>query len=183
MIRPALGERLLGYDIDGEALSLARYHAEQAGVEGDIHWQQRPFTDLRAKAEYGCLITNPPYGQRMGDDAKIEQLYRTFPLVLRRLPTWSHYILSARRDLESLVGQQADRRRKLYNGPLECTYYQFHGPRPQPSPPRYSGEVKPPLPAARVIAPAFGGTKTRSTWPSSPVRTIARPPSTPTGST
>ena len=50
--------------------------------------------------------------------------------MLRRLPTWSHYILSARPDLEELVGQKADRRRKLYNGPLECTYYQFHGPRP-----------------------------------------------------
>ena len=130
LIQPALSERLLGYDIDPEALSLARYHAEQAGVAEDIHWQERPFTELRAKAEYGCIITNPPYGERMGADAEIEQLYQTFPLVLRRLPTWSHYILSARPDLEALVGQQADRRRKLYNGPLECTYYQFHGPRP-----------------------------------------------------
>jgi 23S rRNA (guanine2445-N2)-methyltransferase / 23S rRNA (guanine2069-N7)-methyltransferase len=66
----------------------------------------------------------------MGADAEIEQLYKTFPLVLRRLPTWSFYILSSRPDLEALVGQQADRRRKLYNGPIECTYYQFHGPRP-----------------------------------------------------
>jgi 23S rRNA (guanine2445-N2)-methyltransferase / 23S rRNA (guanine2069-N7)-methyltransferase len=128
--RPPLSERLLGYDIDPEALSLARYHAERAGVAEDIHWQERPFTELRAKAEYGCIITNPPYGERMGADAEIEQLYKTFPLVLRRLPTWSHYILSARSDLETLVGQQADRRRKLYNGPIECTYYQFHGPRP-----------------------------------------------------
>jgi 23S rRNA (guanine2445-N2)-methyltransferase / 23S rRNA (guanine2069-N7)-methyltransferase len=130
LIGPALTERLLGYDIDSEALSLARYHAEQAGVAEDIHWQQRPFTELRAKAEYGCIITNPPYGERMGQDAEIKQLYKSFPLVLRRLPTWSHYILSARPDLEDLVGQRADRRRKLYNGPIECTYYQFHGPRP-----------------------------------------------------
>jgi 23S rRNA (guanine2445-N2)-methyltransferase / 23S rRNA (guanine2069-N7)-methyltransferase len=133
LVRPALTERLLGYDIDPEALSLARYHAEQAGVATDIHWQERPFADLRAKAEYGCIVTNPPYGERMGVDAEIEQLYKTFPLVLRRLPTWSHYILSSRLDLEALVGQHADRRRKLYNGPIECTYYQFHGPRP----PRY----------------------------------------------
>jgi 23S rRNA (guanine2445-N2)-methyltransferase / 23S rRNA (guanine2069-N7)-methyltransferase len=130
LVQPALSERLLGYDIDGEALSLARYHAEQAGVAQDIHWQQRPFSELRAKAEYGCIITNPPYGERMGDEAAVAELYRTFPLVLRRLPTWSHYILSARPDLEALVGQQAARRRKLYNGRLECTYYQFHGPRP-----------------------------------------------------
>jgi 23S rRNA (guanine2445-N2)-methyltransferase / 23S rRNA (guanine2069-N7)-methyltransferase len=130
LMRPALPERLLGYDIAAEPLSLARYHAEQAGVAGDIHWQERPFSDLRAKAEYGCIITNPPYGERMGADDEIERLYRSFPLVLRSLPTWSFYILSARLDLEQLVGQTADRRRKLYNGPLECVYYQFHGPRP-----------------------------------------------------
>jgi 23S rRNA (guanine2445-N2)-methyltransferase / 23S rRNA (guanine2069-N7)-methyltransferase len=129
-VLPALAERLLGYDIDAETLSLARYHAQQAGVADDIHWQQRPFSELRAKAEYGCIITNPPYGERMGDDREIVELYRSFPLVLRRLPTWSHYILSSRTDLEELVGQRATRRRKLYNGPIECTYYQFHGPRP-----------------------------------------------------
>ncbi len=130
LIRPNLTERLLAYDIDAETLSLARYHAQQAGVAEDIHWQERPFSELRAKAEFGCIITNPPYGERMGEDRQIEELYRSFPLVLRRLPTWSHYILSARLDLEALVGQQATRRRKLYNGPIECTYYQFHGPRP-----------------------------------------------------
>lgn len=128
--QPALEERLLGYDVDPEALSLARYHAEQAGIENDIHWQERPFSELRAKAEYGCIVTNPPYGERLGNDYEIEALYKSFPLVLRRLPTWSHYILSSRRDLEALVGQRADRRRKLYNGPLECTYYQFYGPKP-----------------------------------------------------
>jgi 23S rRNA (guanine2445-N2)-methyltransferase / 23S rRNA (guanine2069-N7)-methyltransferase len=136
LAQPPLAERIMGYDIDADVLSLARYHAQQAGVAEDIHWQQRPFADLRAKSEYGCLITNPPYGERMGDSADVEQLYQAFPLVLRRLPTWSHYILSARRDFEQLVGQQADRRRKLYNGPIECTYYQFHGPRP----PRAGGE-------------------------------------------
>ncbi|MEX2092427.1 MAG: bifunctional 23S rRNA (guanine(2069)-N(7))-methyltransferase RlmK/23S rRNA (guanine(2445)-N(2))-methyltransferase RlmL [Pirellulales bacterium] len=172
LARPALEERLLGYDVDPEALSLARYHAEQAGVAGDIHWQERPFTELRAKAEYGCIVTNPPYGERMGNDAEIEALYRSFPIVLRRLPTWSHYILSARRDLEALVGQPADRRRKLYNGPIECTYYQFHGPRPgqlhepiraaaeregeapaEPNQERLGGSLALPSPPA----PAFGG--------------------------
>jgi 23S rRNA (guanine2445-N2)-methyltransferase / 23S rRNA (guanine2069-N7)-methyltransferase len=137
LVRPPLEERLLAYDINPEALSLARYHAEQAGVVEDIHFQERPFSELRAKAEYGCIVTNPPYGERMGDDAEIEALYKSFPIVLRRLPTWSHYILSARRDLEALVGQQADRRRKLYNGPLECTYYQFYGPNPGEAVPRF----------------------------------------------
>jgi 23S rRNA (guanine2445-N2)-methyltransferase / 23S rRNA (guanine2069-N7)-methyltransferase len=172
LARPPLTERLLGYDIDADALSLARYHAEQAGVADDIHWQQRPFSELRAKAEYGCIVTNPPYGERMGDEREIEELYRTFPIVLRRLPTWSHFILSSRRDLERLVGQEADRRRKLFNGPLECTYYQFFGPRPPRSgedeaePVRAHDGGAAALPAHRVekrtletapATPAFGG--------------------------
>jgi 23S rRNA (guanine2445-N2)-methyltransferase / 23S rRNA (guanine2069-N7)-methyltransferase len=140
-------------------------------VAEDIHWQERPFSELRAKAEYGCTITNPPYGERMGADVQIEQLYKSFPLVLRRLPTWSHYILSARPDLEELVGQRADRRRKLYNGPIKCTYYQFHGPRPpRPGTRRAetvaaSHEDEQELDAEResppriqpIVGPAFGG--------------------------
>ncbi len=168
LVRPALEERLLAYDVDPEALSLARYHAEEAGVSEDIHFQERPFSELRAKAEYGCIVTNPPYGERMGDDAQIEALYRSFPIVLRRLPTWSHYILSARRDLEMLVGQKADRRRKLYNGPLECTYYQFHGPRPgqpgqavrTPVDDELEGSeqaIESPIILTSKPAPAFGG--------------------------
>lgn len=155
LAQPNLPMRLLGYDVDEEALGLARYHAEQAGVAEDIHWQRRPFAELRAKAEYGCIITNPPYGERMGEDREIEQLYRSFPTVLRRLPTWSHYILSARPDLEELVGQPADRRRKLYNGPLECTYYQFHGPRPPRHRAEATGEEK--TAATESAQPAFGG--------------------------
>jgi 23S rRNA (guanine2445-N2)-methyltransferase / 23S rRNA (guanine2069-N7)-methyltransferase len=157
VVLPALTERLLAYDIDGETLSLARYHAQQAGVADDIHWQQRPFSELRAKAEYGCIVTNPPYGERMGDDREIVELYQSFPLVLRRLPTWSHYILSSRPDLEDLVGQRAARRRKLYNGSLECTYYQFHGPRPpRDGVTRTSGDVSL-VPADESLEPPHAG--------------------------
>ena len=81
--------------------------------------------------------------------AEIVELYRSFPLVLRRLPTWSHYILSSRADLEELVGQQADRRRKLFNGPIECTYYQFHGPRPDKPSPSATRAISEPSPARR----------------------------------
>jgi len=127
---PPLAERPMGTDIDAEALSLARYHAEQAGVAGDIHFQQRAFVDLLSPRDFGCTIMNPPYGIRMGGDREVEALYRSFPDVLRRLKSWSHYIFSARGDFEQLVGQKADRRRKLYNGQIACTYYQFHGPDP-----------------------------------------------------
>ena len=107
------------------------------------------------------------------------------PEVLRRLKTWSHYILTAHPDFEDLVGQQADRRRKLYNGRIECTYYQFHGPKPRPDattdreaaeppvsrptdrPPgsRQQDRVEPPAVRTRPtppIAPAFGGLRRKA---------------------
>lgn len=130
LIRPKLEERIIGTDIDATALDLARFHAGQAGVAEDIHFQQRDFHDLLSKRQYGCLITNPPYAERLGTSSEVEQLYRDMPDVLRRLKTWSHFILTAYPDFEALVGQEANRRRKLYNSRIECTYYQFHGPRP-----------------------------------------------------
>ena len=130
LIRPKLEERIMGTDIDPEALEMARFHAGQAGVADDIHFQQRDFHDLLSKRQFGCLIANPPYAERMGTSSEVEQLYRDMPDVLRRLKTWSHFIFTAYPGFEKLVGQEANRRRKLYNSRIECTYYQFHGPRP-----------------------------------------------------
>ncbi len=127
---PPLLPRPLGTDADREVLSLARYHAEQAGVAADVHFQQQPFDQLSSTRQYGCLVTNPPYGIRLGEEAELEDLYQSIPGVLRHLKTWSHFILTAKPDLEQRFGQQADRRRKLFNGQIECTYFQFHGPRP-----------------------------------------------------
>ncbi len=133
-VKGALSYTIHGSDISEEALSLARRHAQRAGVERFIHFAQREFKDLASKAEYGCIVTNPPYGRRLRvgeDDESLERLYRSFPDVLKRLPTWSHHILTARTDLERLVGQEATRRRKLFNAQIECTYFQFLGPRPE----------------------------------------------------
>lgn len=163
---PTIPERLVATDLDAESLKLARYHAEQAGVADDIHFQQREFADLSSQRQYGCTIMNPPYGLRLGEDREVEQLYRTLPEVLRRLPTWSHYILSARGDLEKLVGQQADRRRKLFNAQIECTYFQFYGPKPpRGTEPKPTDAESAPLASSReseakpqaISTPAFGG--------------------------
>lgn len=131
---PNLPERIMGFDRSSEALSLARYHAKLAGVADDIHFQEREFSRLTTSRQFGCLIANPPYGRRLGEAREMDALYHSFPDVLRRLKTWSHFILTAYPNFESVVGQPADRRRKLYNGRIECTYFQFHGPRPNDAP-------------------------------------------------
>ena len=130
LVRPDCEERILGTDIDGRALQMARHHAEAAGVAESIHFQRRSFAELSSKRRYGCVVCNPPYGHRVSNRDDVEALYADFPLILRRLPTWSHFILTPHPRFEQVVGQPADRRRKLYNGRIECQYYQFHGPRP-----------------------------------------------------
>ncbi len=131
LAKPELSERIIGTDTNARDLRLAREHAEAAGVAADIHFQQRAFADLSSQRRFGCLICNPPYGHRLGEKSEIAAIYRSFPYVLRRLPTWSHFVLTAYPDFESVVGQRADRRRKLYNGQIECQYYQFQGPKPE----------------------------------------------------
>lgn len=129
-ITDSLPVRIIGTDADTRSLKLARHHAERAGVADDIHFQEKLFERITSKRQYGCVVTNPPYGQRLGERAEIESLHRSIPEVLRVLPTWSHFILTAQPNFERLIQKQADRRRKLYNGRIECTYYQFHGPKP-----------------------------------------------------
>ncbi len=163
LAKPDLPERVLGTDIDEKALGLARHHAAMAGVDGQIHFQQRAFAELHSSREYGCMICNPPYGERVGEGREVEALYRQMPIVLRRLKTWSHYILTSYPDFEALVGQQADRRRKLYNGRIQCTYYQFYGPKPglaiaeEVAAPEAEAPVEPDSSPRPVARPAFGG--------------------------
>jgi 23S rRNA (guanine2445-N2)-methyltransferase / 23S rRNA (guanine2069-N7)-methyltransferase len=126
----SIPERIVGTDIDSRVLDSARQNAELAGVSDTVHFQQRAFEQLTSKRQFGCLIANPPYGHRLHEYRDLEGLYRSIPTILRKLPTWSHYILTAFPVFENLLEKKADRRRKLYNGRIECTYYQYHGPRP-----------------------------------------------------
>lgn len=131
-----LDERIQASDTDPTALSMARRHARRAGVEADIHFQRRPFEEISSAKKYGSIVTNPPYGLRLaGDDGhdgarEIERLYASMASVFERFPTWSFFVLTAYPEFERVLGRAADRRRKLYNAQIECTYYQFHGPRP-----------------------------------------------------
>ncbi|MFZ5633478.1 MAG: THUMP domain-containing class I SAM-dependent RNA methyltransferase [Bacillota bacterium] len=134
LARPRADLQIRGTDADGEVLSLARYHARQAGVEGHIHWQQMPVADLRTQKKYGYIICNPPYGQRLEELRAVEGLYREMGRVFRGLDTWSFYVLTTHHNFEKLFGRRADKKRKLYNGRIECHYYQFFGPRPPRAP-------------------------------------------------
>jgi 23S rRNA (guanine2445-N2)-methyltransferase / 23S rRNA (guanine2069-N7)-methyltransferase len=127
---PPFDQRMVGTDMDPRAVAAAWEAADRAGVSDQVHFQPRSFDQLTSKRTFGCVVTHPPCAQRAQDWHALEPLYQSIPVVLRRLPTWSHFILTAYPRFEALLGRSAERRRKLYRGPLECTYYQFHGPRP-----------------------------------------------------
>lgn len=121
---------ILGSDIDSKVLGIARYHARQAGLEGKVFFQKLPAAELRSSKHYGCVICNPPYGERMGDVSEVEGLYRDLGNSYKNMDTWSYYVLTAHPGFERLFGKKADKKRKLYNGRIECHYYQYYGPRP-----------------------------------------------------
>ena len=85
-------------------------------------------SSLRTKALSGVMITNPPYGERIGDSHAIEDIYKAYRSFFQENPTWSLFVVTSDKTIEQkAMARPADRRRKLYNGRLEICYYQFHG--------------------------------------------------------
>ncbi|MGI6365498.1 MAG: THUMP domain-containing class I SAM-dependent RNA methyltransferase [Bacillota bacterium] len=121
---------LQGSDIDGRVLALARSNADNAGVGDKIHFQRRALGEVRSSRKYGCVITNPPYGERLEDADNVQKLYQEMGRIFAPWDTWSIYVLTSSRDFEKHFGRRADRKRKLYNGRIQCDYYQFIGPPP-----------------------------------------------------
>jgi putative N6-adenine-specific DNA methylase len=82
------------------------------------------------KGKFGCLVCNPPYGERLGDARDAQELARAMGTLRSRAPTWSIFALSALEDFQRWFGARASRNRKLYNGNIRCWYYQYFGPLP-----------------------------------------------------
>ncbi|MCX7903378.1 MAG: class I SAM-dependent RNA methyltransferase [Caloramator sp.] len=121
---------LLGSDIDGKVLKVARENAKKAGVENFVAFQRLPMEDFRSKKKYGVIITNPPYGERIMEKREVEKLYKKMGDVFSKLDTWSFFILTAHPEFQRHFGKKADKNRKLYNGKLLCYCYQYFGPLP-----------------------------------------------------
>lgn len=122
--------RIYGYDIERSAVEAARINAEEAGVDDCIVFGCSDVSELEAVEKNGIIMTNPPYGERIGDKKQIEGIYNALNLFLQENPDWSLFMITTDKNAEmKTAGRKADRRRKLYNGRLETCYYQFHGVR------------------------------------------------------
>ena len=128
--RPDAETDISGSDLDPKAVELAQLHAEAADMDGLVRIKQMNVRDLSSRKQYGFILTNPPYAHRLGETREVEALYRDMGKVFRKLDTWSYSVITPVPNFEKLFGRKADKRRKLYNGRLECQLYQFYGPRP-----------------------------------------------------
>ena len=123
--RPEAVTGIAGSDIDPEALALAERHIRQADLAGRITLSRCDVADLRAEGERGVFLTNPPYGERLSDKAGCEALYRALGKLVGRHPGWSLGALAGNPSFERCYGRRADKKRRLYNGRLECEWMTF----------------------------------------------------------
>ena len=119
-----------GYDIDEEIVRAARDNAKRAGVDGMIHFQQRPVSQLNHPKKYGFIISNPPYGERLEEKEALPALYTALGQQFAKLDSWSAYVITSYTDIEKYFGRKADKNRKIYNGMLKTYFYSFLGPKP-----------------------------------------------------
>ena len=132
---------IMGCDIDARMVEIAKANAQAAGVAGDITFKQMRVQDLRSDKINGVIISNPPYGERLSDDAGVTKLYAEMGEVFEPLKTWSKFILTSDEAFESKYGRQADKKRKLYNGTLKVDLYQYFGQRVKRQEVKQEGEL------------------------------------------
>ncbi|EMC0205944.1 class I SAM-dependent RNA methyltransferase [Staphylococcus pseudintermedius] len=113
-------------DIDPEMVEIAQRNADEVGVGDIIRFEVKDVNTLTINHDGPIgLIGNPPYGERIGDRAEVEEMYRNLGILMQNHPNLSLYIMTSNKEFEYLVNRKATKRRKLFNGYIETTYYQY----------------------------------------------------------
>ncbi|EGQ2791875.1 class I SAM-dependent RNA methyltransferase [Staphylococcus pseudintermedius] len=113
-------------DIDPEMVEIAQRNADEVGVGDIIRFEVKDVNILTINHDGPIgLIGNPPYGERIGDRAEVEEMYRNLGILMQNHPNLSLYIMTSNKEFEYLANRKATKRRKLFNGYIETTYYQY----------------------------------------------------------
>ncbi|MDO4535336.1 MAG: class I SAM-dependent RNA methyltransferase [Clostridium perfringens] len=117
--------KFIGYDIDDWVLKTARNNAIKASVGNFIEFHKLDFNEFSSSKKNAVIITNPPYGERLGEKEQIEKLTEKMGDVINSLNTFDINVLTAYTDFQKVCKIKASKNRKLYNGRLLCYYYQY----------------------------------------------------------
>ena len=116
-------------DIDAEVLEVARENAKRAGVSEMINIFEKDARSIKKLDRRGTIVCNPPYGERLMTPREVEALYRDMGKTFASLEPWQIYILTSAENFERVYGRRADKTRKLYNGMIPCSLYQYFKPK------------------------------------------------------
>ena len=120
-----VGFEAYGYDIDPAAVAQANANAKLAGVENRCHFEVADVATFAAKPE-AIVLTNPPYGERLGTIEGAAKLARTLGQQMEANPCAGLYAITADMDFELHYGKRANKRRKMYNGMIPCQLYMYY---------------------------------------------------------
>ena len=140
-IRTDVEVRVTGSDIDADVVSLAKTNAEHACVAAGRALQsigkdnriprpdfiQSDFVDLASPYDEGLLLCNPPYGERLGDEAEAEALYKKMGALWTNFPNWHIGVITASRQFQKCSGHYADKLKTLKAGNLDTHFYMYFG--------------------------------------------------------
>ncbi|UII57942.1 class I SAM-dependent RNA methyltransferase [Cytobacillus spongiae] len=121
---------ITGTDIDHRMVKIAEENAFEAGLGDLVKFKQMQISDFTTFKEYGVIVGNPPYGERLGDKPAVEKMYQQMGQALIPYDTWSVYMLTSHEGFEECYGKKATKKRKLFNGFIRTDYYQYWGKRP-----------------------------------------------------
>ncbi|MBG9542966.1 THUMP domain-containing class I SAM-dependent RNA methyltransferase [Cytobacillus firmus] len=121
---------ITGADIDHRMVKIAEENAFEAGLGDLINFKQMQVRDFKTTKEYGVIVGNPPYGERLGEKDAVQRMYAEMGSAFAPLDTWSIYILTSDEQFETHYGRKATKKRKLFNGFIRTDYYQYWGKRP-----------------------------------------------------
>lgn len=125
--RKTAGEfSIYGSDRSGAVLKAARANLAAAGFDRAVSLAEADVLDVSAPAATGIIVTNPPYGVRLGEQRELAEFYPKLGDALKKkFSGWRAYILSADMRLPKLIHLAASRRTPLFNGPLECRLFEY----------------------------------------------------------
>lgn len=117
--------RIFASDNDPGSLNIAISNAKKAGVDHLIHFSDADATRLSMPADSGVVVCNPPYGERMMEQRSAQRLYQQMGRHWKDTSGWKFYIISSEPEFEHYFGKKATKKRKLYNGMIQCNLYMY----------------------------------------------------------
>jgi 23S rRNA (guanine2445-N2)-methyltransferase len=124
--KPKISQTICGSDLSSDVLKAARANLMAAGLEKIVSLKRANVLEIFAPAKEGIIVTNPPYGARLGEQQTLAEFYPKLGDVLKkRFSGWRAYLLSADMRLPKLIRLAASKRTPLFNGALECRLFEY----------------------------------------------------------